>query len=216
MGAHGKLRVFHASATLRLSLCNCIFQLEAQLFSSDCGAMTWDAGLGPAHWDFPASIHFTMSCASRSQHRCCCRSEIEGMNAILVRGDAMSTADVEKAFGQIEDADAVVSTIGGTPANPKADSEVKSSRPVCCTVCSQLTGSLIDSKRAGQDFCSPFLGLSKVNNSSLQKLAVLKHSTYSLPMRRQGELCRDEGKSKMWVERISCGQCLVSMLVCLL
>ena len=36
----------------------------------------------------------------------------------------MSVSDVEKAFGQIEEVDAVISTIGGTPANPKADSEV--------------------------------------------------------------------------------------------
>ncbi|KAK9816215.1 hypothetical protein WJX74_009237 [Apatococcus lobatus] len=56
----------------------------------------------------------------RSESR---RSEIEGMNAILVRGDAMSVPDVEKAFGQIEEVEAVISTIGGTPANPKADSE---------------------------------------------------------------------------------------------
>ena len=46
------------------------------------------------------------------------------MMAVLVRGDAMSVPDVEKAFGQIDDVEAVVSTIGGTPANPKADSEV--------------------------------------------------------------------------------------------
>ena len=45
--------------------------------------------------------------------------------AIVVRGDAMSVSDVEKAFGQIEEVDAVISTIGGTPANPKADSEVR-------------------------------------------------------------------------------------------
>ena len=37
----------------------------------------------------------------------------------------MSVSDVEKAFGQIEEVEAVVSTIGGTPANPKADSEVR-------------------------------------------------------------------------------------------
>lgn len=52
------------------------------------------------------------------------RSEIEGMMAILVRGDAMSKEDVAKAFDQIEEVDAVVSTIGGTPADPTADSQV--------------------------------------------------------------------------------------------
>ena len=46
------------------------------------------------------------------------------MMAILVRGDAMSTEDVAKAFEQIEEVDAVVSTIGGAPANPMADSQV--------------------------------------------------------------------------------------------
>lgn len=60
------------------------------------------------------------------------RSEIEGMNAILVRGDAMSVSDVEKAFAQIEEVEAVVSTIGGTPANPTADSQV-GSQPIAMT-----------------------------------------------------------------------------------
>ena len=44
--------------------------------------------------------------------------------AILVRGDALKKEDVEKAMGQIEEVDAVVSTIGGTPADPTADSQV--------------------------------------------------------------------------------------------
>ncbi|CAK0784813.1 hypothetical protein CVIRNUC_008017 [Coccomyxa viridis] len=51
------------------------------------------------------------------------RSEIEGMMAILVRGDALKKEDVEKAMGEIEEVDAVVSTIGGTPADPTADSQ---------------------------------------------------------------------------------------------
>ena len=54
------------------------------------------------------------------------------MNAILVRGDAMSVSDVEKAFAQIEEVEAVVSTIGGTPANPTADSQV-GSQPIAMT-----------------------------------------------------------------------------------
>ena len=53
-----------------------------------------------------------------------CRSEIESMMAIVVKGDAMSTSDLEKAFANIEDVDAVVSTIGGTPADPSSDSQV--------------------------------------------------------------------------------------------
>lgn len=51
------------------------------------------------------------------------RKEIEGMMAIVVKGDAMSTEDVQKAFDSIEDVDAVVSTIGGTAADPSADSQ---------------------------------------------------------------------------------------------
>ena len=52
------------------------------------------------------------------------RKEIEGMMAIVVRGDALNPEQVQKAFDQIEEVDAVVSTIGGTPADPNADSQV--------------------------------------------------------------------------------------------
>lgn len=44
--------------------------------------------------------------------------------AIVVKGDAMSTVDLQKAFDGIEDVDAVISTIGGTPADPSSDSQV--------------------------------------------------------------------------------------------
>lgn len=44
--------------------------------------------------------------------------------AIVVKGDAMSASDLEKAFNSIEDVDAVISTIGGTPADPSSDSQV--------------------------------------------------------------------------------------------
>ena len=44
--------------------------------------------------------------------------------AIVVRGDALSEADVQKAFDQIEEVDVVVSNIGGTPGDPTADSQV--------------------------------------------------------------------------------------------
>lgn len=50
------------------------------------------------------------------------RKEIEGMMAIVVNGDATVTADVDKAFSQIEEVDAVVSSLGGTTADPTADS----------------------------------------------------------------------------------------------
>ena len=44
--------------------------------------------------------------------------------AIVVKGDALDEASVKAAFDQIEEVDAVVSTVGGTPADPRADSEV--------------------------------------------------------------------------------------------
>lgn len=51
------------------------------------------------------------------------RAEIEDMMALVVKGDAMVDSDLAAAFDQIEDVDAVISTIGGTPADPSADSE---------------------------------------------------------------------------------------------
>ena len=77
---------------------------------------------------------------------CACRSEIENMMAILVRGDAMSKEDIAKAFEQIEEVDAVVSTIGGTPADPMADSQV--------LLCSHLSCSalLLKACRASTEF----------------------------------------------------------------
>ena len=50
------------------------------------------------------------------------RSEIEGMMAVVVKGDATVRSDVEAAMAQIEEIDVVVSTIGGTPGDPTADS----------------------------------------------------------------------------------------------
>ena len=54
-----------------------------------------------------------------------CRKEIESMMAIVVNGDACNTEDVEKAFTRIDGVDAVVSTIGGTTADPAADSQAR-------------------------------------------------------------------------------------------
>mmetsp|Transcript_8923 Transcript_8923/g.22423 ORF Transcript_8923/g.22423 Transcript_8923/m.22423 type:complete len:279 (+) Transcript_8923:64-900(+) len=51
------------------------------------------------------------------------RPEIEKMGAFLSKGDALIPKDVKKAFDLVEEYDAVVSTIGGTPADPRADSE---------------------------------------------------------------------------------------------
>ena len=50
------------------------------------------------------------------------RKEIEGMMAIVFNGDAMKPEDIEKAFTAIDGVDAVVSSIGGTTADPTADS----------------------------------------------------------------------------------------------
>lgn len=43
--------------------------------------------------------------------------------AVMVKADALNMVEVEKAFDSIEEVDVVVSSIGGTPANPQADSE---------------------------------------------------------------------------------------------
>lgn len=51
------------------------------------------------------------------------RSEIEQMGAILLKGDAMDRTGLDNVFSGVDDIDAVVSTIGGTPANPQADSQ---------------------------------------------------------------------------------------------
>ncbi len=50
------------------------------------------------------------------------RAEIEKMGAFLSKGDALVDKDVKKAYDMVEEYDAVVSTIGGTPAQPEADS----------------------------------------------------------------------------------------------
>lgn len=44
------------------------------------------------------------------------------MMAIVVKGDAMSVEDIDRAFKSIDGVDAVISSIGGTSANPEADS----------------------------------------------------------------------------------------------
>ena len=51
------------------------------------------------------------------------QSIIEGMMAIHAPGDAMDPASIERIMEEIDDVDAVVSTVGGTPADPAADSE---------------------------------------------------------------------------------------------
>lgn len=45
------------------------------------------------------------------------------MGAFLQRGDALVPADVARVFASLDECDCVVSTIGGTPAEPRADSE---------------------------------------------------------------------------------------------
>lgn len=49
------------------------------------------------------------------------REEIENMMAIVTNGDARNKEDVTRVFEEIDDLDAVVSTIGGSPADPSSD-----------------------------------------------------------------------------------------------
>lgn len=51
------------------------------------------------------------------------RKEIEGMTAIVAKGDATVPEDVERVFLAIDGVDAVVSSLGGTTADPTADSQ---------------------------------------------------------------------------------------------
>eukprot|EP00882_Tetradesmus_deserticola_P005020 GHRQ01005290.1.p1 GENE.GHRQ01005290.1~~GHRQ01005290.1.p1 ORF type:complete len:274 (+),score=130.36 GHRQ01005290.1:209-1030(+) len=50
------------------------------------------------------------------------RKEIEGMMAIVARADATDRASVDKVFADIEEVDAVISSIGGSTKDPTADS----------------------------------------------------------------------------------------------
>ena len=50
------------------------------------------------------------------------RKEIEGMMAIVVNGDAMKPEDIENAFDAMDEADAVVTSLGGSPSDPLVDS----------------------------------------------------------------------------------------------
>ena len=45
------------------------------------------------------------------------------MGAFLQKGDALVPADVSRIFGSLDECDVVVSTVGATPADPRADSE---------------------------------------------------------------------------------------------
>ena len=47
----------------------------------------------------------------------------KGSAVPCTKGDALEPKDVAKAYRMVEEYDAVVSTIGGTPADPRADSE---------------------------------------------------------------------------------------------
>jgi len=51
------------------------------------------------------------------------RKDIEDMMAIVAIGDAMNPEDIEKHLVAIDGCDAVISTIGGTTADPSADSQ---------------------------------------------------------------------------------------------
>ena len=77
----------------------------------------------------PLSTPYLYGCvlqvAEMNTHSHLRRAEIEGMMAIVVKGDALDEASVKAAFDQIEEVDAVVSTVGGTPADARADSEAR-------------------------------------------------------------------------------------------
>ena len=45
------------------------------------------------------------------------------IGAFLFKGDALKAADVDKCYAGLDECDVVVSTIGGTPADPAADAE---------------------------------------------------------------------------------------------
>ena len=51
------------------------------------------------------------------------RPRAQKMGAFLARGDALVPADVARVFASLDECDCVVSTIGGTPADARADSE---------------------------------------------------------------------------------------------
>ena len=53
----------------------------------------------------------------------CYSNQIESLGGFLVKGDVFDPKSVKKALNLVEEYDAVVSTVGGTPADPKADSE---------------------------------------------------------------------------------------------
>ncbi len=75
-------------------------------------------------WTPPADLMQAVEAMEAEESRSVLRrAEIEGMMAIVVKGDALDEASVKAAFDQIEEVDAVVSTVGGTPADARADSE---------------------------------------------------------------------------------------------
>lgn len=51
------------------------------------------------------------------------RKEIEGMMALVAKGDALNPADLDRIFTSIEDVDAVVSSLGGSTSGPEVDGQ---------------------------------------------------------------------------------------------
>eukprot|EP00201_Polytomella_parva_P021298 CAMPEP_0175045796 /NCGR_PEP_ID=MMETSP0052_2-20121109/4650_1 /TAXON_ID=51329 ORGANISM="Polytomella parva, Strain SAG 63-3" /NCGR_SAMPLE_ID=MMETSP0052_2 /ASSEMBLY_ACC=CAM_ASM_000194 /LENGTH=263 /DNA_ID=CAMNT_0016309423 /DNA_START=72 /DNA_END=863 /DNA_ORIENTATION=+ len=51
------------------------------------------------------------------------KKDIEKMNAIFVKGDGLDINSVDKVFSGLEDVEVVISSIGGTVEDPRADSE---------------------------------------------------------------------------------------------
>ena len=69
------------------------------------------------------SFLFTFSYASNTSSLSLSQNQIESVGGFLVKGDVFDPKSVKKALNLVEEYDAVVSTVGGTPADPKADSE---------------------------------------------------------------------------------------------
>lgn len=51
------------------------------------------------------------------------RKEIEGMMAIVAKGDALKPEDLAKVFDGMEEVDAVISTLGGSTSGPEVDGQ---------------------------------------------------------------------------------------------
>ena len=75
--------------------------------------MNWVALASPCHLHASALTHLLIMTSFTHQM----------MGAFLAKGDALVPADVSRVFASLDECDVVVSTVGATPADPRADSE---------------------------------------------------------------------------------------------